>query len=366
MKKVNIKELLKKQQLEEDIEKLEKKKTDLKLQTDWEGKLLACQEAKKEADRKYKQVLKERNELLVEKDLIMEVNKYQPKYINIKKRSNQKGEAIANLAIADWHAEESVKKSEVQGKNEYNLKIMEKRAMKIWPIFCRLVEIERHATDIKKAVIYALGDFLSGLIHDDLMMSNNLTPAEVLLLLEDIMFTGFKYIKEKGKFEEIDIICHPGNHSRYTKGKAIHYKGQVKKTFEWILYHSLAKSFDRAGIKGINFIIPESTIYINYQYGWGIRSQHGHNFKYNGGIGGATVPINRKLLRWNEQEKSLLDVFGHLHQYDPHINYVQCGSLIGYNQLAMNQAFKYQDPSQAFFLIGKKRGVLQNRPIYVG
>ncbi len=186
------------------------------------------------------------------------------------------------------------------------------------------------------------------------------------MFVEDLLWAGLSYLEQHGKFQEIEVVCHPGNHSRYTKGRKIHHKGRPQKTFEWIAFHHLKKTFERARKHKVKFIIPPSTIYVNDQFGYKIRTQHGTDFTYQGGIGGESIPVNKKLLRWDKKENAYLDVFGHLHKYTTPYNYIICGSLIGYNEYAMDLGFEYEDPKQAFFLISKKRGLIANRPIYVG
>lgn len=364
MKGLNNKELSK-IKLQQEIEKLEKKKKDLDFISKYETKIASLTAAKNETNLKHKHALHDINKLESEIDLILEVDKHIPKNINIVKRGKVRGDAIANLCTGDWHFEESVKPEEVQYYNKFNPQIAEQRVKNLFSIGLRLVEIERYAADIRKLVIYIVGDLLSGLIHDDLRMSNTMLPAEAVLFIEDLLASGISFLESKGKFDEIEVICHTGNHSRYTQGKFIHHKGQAQKTFEWIIYHHLAKTFDRLNKHKIKFVIPRGSIYTTKEFKFPIRSQHGSNFKYSGGIGGAYIPINKKLLRWDKKENAYLNVFGHLHQYDTPRNYVQIGSLIGYNQYAQDMGYEYEPPKQAFFLIEKKLGLIVNRPIYV-
>ena len=361
-----IKLLKKKQKIEKEIKELEHKKKDLNFVVETERRVDASNAAKQEANKKYKQSLKIIQKLESEIDLILETDQYKPRKINIPSFKHSGSEGIANLCLADWHCEETVNPEEVMGYNKFNIKIAEERARKAIDVAFRLIEIERYAMSINKLVLYLLGDFLSGYIHEELMISNSITPAEAILFLEDILYSMISKLSSDKKFAVIDVICHPGNHSRYTNGRFIHHKGQAKKTFEWILYHNLAKTFNRVGNTRVNFIIPHGNIYVNREFKYPIRSQHGHNFKYAGGIGGAYIPINKKILRWNQKEQAYLDVFGHLHQFDAPRNYIQCGSLIGYNQYAQDCGYEYEPPKQALFFIEKKRGLVSTRPIYVG
>lgn len=362
MKKLS-KEKLKKIAIENKIKELEIKKNDADFVTAYDRKIEIANSSKLETQRKYKAVLKEIEKVNSEIDFILETKKFKVSNINLAKKSNSKSEGIANTVWSDWHIEEKILSSEILGYNSFNLNVAEKRTSNLMNTFIKLVDIDRYGINIPYAVIYLGGDFLSGYIHDELMESNNMTPAESVVYLEEKISSMLSGILAKGKFNKIKVICHTGNHTRYTKGKGYHHKGFPKKTFEWILYHNIARYFENNN--KIEFVIPEASQYINRQYDFDIRSLHGHQFKYNGGIGGAMVSINRKLLRWNKKQNVYLNVFGHLHEYDTPKDVIRNGSLVGYNQYAFDNGYEYQDPIQAYFLIGEKRGLVVNRPIYV-
>lgn len=60
-----------------------------------------------------------------------------------------------------------------------------------------------------------------------------------------------------------------------------------------------------------------------------------------------------------------LDVLGHLHQYTPMRRYVVNGSVVGFSPygMALSSFNKGEPPTQAFFLIDKKRRVTVHIPI---
>ena len=300
IKKEVIELLKKKQDLTDEIKVLEKKKSDIDFLTEHDKKVKGALLRAKTLKEKYNTVLSQNSALKERLDFILELDEYTPKQFNIRKKANPKGgEAIANLGTGDWHIEENVVKAEVQGLNEYNPGIAKARIIRMWEKFLTLVNIERYGVEINKVTVNILGDLISGYIHDDLMSTNTLAPSEATLLVEDLLFSGISYLLAHGKFTQIDVICHCGNHSRYTPGRKIHHKGQAKKTFEWIIYHQVAKTFRRLGDDRVNFVIPESSLYMNDQFGYNVRTSHGTSFNYQGGIGGESIPVNKKILRWN-------------------------------------------------------------------
>jgi hypothetical protein len=366
MKKLNKEEIElinKIQGLKSEVDELEAKKKDVDFVTDYEKKLSVSNSVKLEEQRKNKFLTKKIIELESEIDFRDQVSKFNVKHVQLFRKSNSKGIGIVNTNWSDWHFEEEVKSSEVLGYNSFNIGIAEKRTDNLLNTFLRLVEIDRCGIKIPYCVLDLFGDFFSSFIHDELIETNNMTPAESVIYLTEKLCSMISAIIGKGKFEKIRVICLTGNHSRYTKGRGYHYKGFPKKTFEWILYHNIAKYFDRNN--KVEFIIPDSTQYIDDQFGYKIRGLHGHQFKYNGGIGGAIVSINRKLLRWNKKQNVYLTVGSHLHEYNAGKDYIGNGSLVGYNQFALDNGYEYQPPIQSYFVISKKLGLIVNRPIYV-
>jgi hypothetical protein len=357
------KELLK-QKLEKEIVDLQRKRKDLDFVIKYEEKLASYESAKREAQQKYKKALKKTDALRSEIDLILDVDKFKPKNVFIQPKSNKgKAVGIANLITSDWHVEQRVDPDEVDGKNRFNPQIAEVRVQRFFEKGLRLVEIERSATKINTLVLGILGDLVSGYIHEDLMSTNFKTPPEAIVFCEELLYSGINYLIKNGKFDKIHIICQPGNHSRITP-KRHHTKGAAK-TLEWILFHNLAKTYERLNEHRVEFIIPKGYKYIHKEFDFPIRFCHGTFFKYNKGVGGATVSINRTLLRWNKSQPAYLNVHGHLHQYDPTRSYIQNGSLIGYTSMAAEEGYEYDEPKQTFFLIEKRYGLVVNRPIYL-
>jgi hypothetical protein len=363
MKKLDnekIKKLKEIQDLNNQIDDLTKKKEDMDFVIGYEKRIAQAVSAKKESDKKIKYLLSEKQKLESELDLALDVMNYKPKKINIRKKKYDKGQAIANTFWSDWHVEEEVKPEQVQFKNEFNLDVCKKRVVKLAQKTLNMLMIDKTSTKINKMVIYLGGDFISGYIHDDLQTTNLLTPAQAVVYAEELLYNNILFLLDNSELEEIEVICLCGNHSRYTKGK-IQYKDQPQKTFEWIMYHSLASKFkDNPGIR---FTIAHGINHVNYEFGYSINSLHGTDFIYNKGIGGPAVSINRTIAQ--NRDNYYLWVFGHLHGYEPSLNWMKNGSLIGFNQMAIAKGFPFQAPTQMYWLIHSDLGRICDRPIYL-
>lgn len=289
---------------------------------------------------------------LVEAELaIMSRIKTPRKAFKISRSGTAGSEATAFLIASDWHVEEVVLSSHVNGMNEFNRKVCEERVRRFFSHGLRLVEKERNATRIETLVLALLGDFISGSIHDELVEGNRLLPVYAILEVQEYLAGGIQYLLDNSDLKLV-IPCHSGNHGRMTK--KVHISTEAGNSLERMMYSSLAQRF--AHERRVAFVVSEG--YHSYLdvYGTVVRFHHGHAVKFGGGVGGLTVPLNKAVYGWNRGHRADLDVLGHFHQFFDGGNFIVNGSLIGYNDFALAIKASPEPPVQAFFLIDSKFG----------
>lgn len=312
-------------------------------------------------NKKYDTALKEIDKLKHELEIVRDIRGYKPKLFQIiPKKSTHTSEATANMIMSDFHCEERVIKETVNDLNEYNLDIAKMRAIKFFQNGLRLTEIERNGVRVDYLVLALLGDFLNGYLHDGDEENNDLSPTQSVLFMQDILISGIEFLIKNGGFKKIYIICKYGNHSRTGK---IKYETEYKNNYEWLMYHEIKKYFEKE--KRVEFIIPISYLYYFDIYNYTIRYHHGDGVKYNGGIGGLTIPLNKAIATWNKSKTPYLDCLGHFHTFFDGGNFIANGSGIGYNNFAVKMKFNFEEPKQTFFLIDSKRGKTITCPIYL-
>ncbi len=282
------------------------------------------------------------------------ISSYKPQAQKIKVDSG-KGEAVAFAIASDWHVEETVDKKSVSGLNEFNLDIAEDRITKFFQRTARMTEIQRNGAKIDNLVLALLGDLMTGYIHEELQESNSLSPTETVLWLIDRVTSGVKFLSQH--FDRITIPCVYGNHGRTTK-KPRHGTGAAN-SYEWMMYHILAKSL--SGVA--DFQISDGYhLYLDVA-GKTVRVHHGDGLKYQGGIGGLTIPVEKAIASWNKGITADLDVFGHWHQSQQNPKWVCNGSLIGHNAYSIAIKAPFEPPSQTYFLLDKRHGRTVTAPI---
>ena len=136
------------------------------------------------------------------------------------------------LMWSDLHAGEQVFKEQMGGVNEYDWSIMMQRHDRIIDAITSFKENRPYP--VKKLVIAGLGDMVTGDIHDELKITNEMVIMETALQLG---IDGAKFIERLVPlFEEIEFHGIVGNHGRMSKKPTA--KNQHD-NFDWMVYNLL-------------------------------------------------------------------------------------------------------------------------------
>ncbi len=260
-----------------------------------------------------------------------------------KARSN-KSEATAVLVLSDWHAEERVDPRTCRGLNEFDLSIAEKRITQLVQRASMLIEHERSLTGIRRICVAALGDFITGHIHDDLIEMTQMAP------LAAIRWVGERLNGVVGAMSEIApvlVATATGNHGRTTHKPRIATENEH--SYEQHMYLTLQAQEKRPHV---DWQVGAGYLNLVNLDGFMLRAHHGHALKFGGGIGGLTIPANKAIGNWNQAQKADLDIFGHWHTFSwlPY-RFVANGSLIGHNAFADRIRAEFQPPSQSLIIV---------------
>ncbi len=283
--------------------------------------------------------------------------------INIVPTRGVDSQAAACIMCSDWHLEEYVDPSTVNGLNEYNLDIAKVSVSNCFSNGLRLVEICQKDVHIDTIVLILNGDIINGYIHEEFVEDNLLSPTEASLLGLDLISSGINYLLHNSKCK-LKVICKFGNHGRTTIKSRV--ATGYKNSYEWMVFQLVAREF--RGNNRVEVVVDNS--YLTYVdiYGYTLRIHHGDNIGYQGGVGGVTIPLNKAIAQWNKHKTAYLDVVAHFHQLQldtGSFRYVMNGSIVGYNAYAIKIKAAFEEPKQGFFLIDSKRGKTITAPIFV-
>ena len=308
---------------------------------------------------KYKKALERIAALEAEREALLTIHSADVETTILPLEPSSTSEATAFALASDWHVEELVDPKTVQGMNKYNPKIAKERAEAFFQRIVRLTEKERQDVRIDNLVLALLGDFYSGAIHDSLPEICAMRPVKAVLYAQELIASGLRFLIDHGKYKRITVVCKVGNHSRITP--KLHVSSELGNSMEYAMYTSLAERFPE-----LKWVIEPSYHSYIVVYGKTVRLAHGWAIKSAGGVGGIYPSLLRAEYQWNLTRKADISVMGHFHHYTSvgRGSIIINGSLIGYTPYASAVARAgYEPPTQAFFLLDKKRGVTVQIPI---
>lgn len=271
-----------------------------------------------------------------------------------------KGSPYCAIACAsDWHLGEVIEKGQVNGLNEFNQEVAERRVKKF---FTKIPEyVDRYAPGIGMLAVWAGGDFISGHIHPDLSESNSISPTEECLWFRDLWSDGLATLLRRMPKTSIIIPTSIGNHGRTTPKMRVTTAAQT--SFEQMTYKMLARDWVKE--KRVEWRISPGYHNIVPLLGRRVRFHHGDAIQYQGGIGGITIPVKKAIAQWNKGDRCDLDIFGHFHEHISGNGFVGNGCLVGYSPFSLKIKAEYQPPTQSFIVFDAKHGLRYPIPIFV-
>ena len=262
------------------------------------------------------------------------------------------GQATAVIVLSDWHVEETVDPATVNGLNEFNLDIADRRIQKTFENAVTLLEAARKLSNIKDLVVALLGDFITGYIHEELQEQNALSPTEACLFVQDRIVGGLDFLRKHSGCRSLVVPTCFGNHGRTTPKLRI--ASEAANSYEWLLYKQLERYYKNDS----RVTWKVETGYHNWLniQGHDVRFHHGHAIKYAGGIGGPTVPILKALAGWDQARRAAFDLFGHLHwPLRDEAKFACNNSLIGFGPFSLRIKSRFTPPSQTLVVFDRKR-----------
>lgn len=258
--------------------------------------------------------------------------------------------ATAIAVLSDWHVEETVTLEQTSGANRFDLAIADKRIAELAERLSGLIEHERRLVNIDRIVLACLGDFVSGHIHEELVETTSMAPMEAMRWAAARLRSIIDMAADMAR--EVIVVTQPGNHGRSTD--RIRMSTEHQHSFEHNAYLMMAAAESR---KNVRWEIAEGYLgYLDLD-GFTVRYHHGHSIgRYQGGIGGITIPANKAIAAWNRGRRADLDIFGHWHQFGwLRGRYVSNGSLIGMNAFALRIRAEAEAPSQSLVIVDSSR-----------
>lgn len=286
-----------------------------------------------------------------------------PEWVLQPRRSGE-SESVPTLFLSDLHWGEVVDPAEVHNANEYNLAIAHDR---LRMCATSTIDLLRHHFGKMRypGIVMPLGgDIVSGDIHEELTATNALAIMPTVLDVWGALVWMIETMADE--FGRVFLPCVTGNHGRSTK--FIRAKGRCHTSYEWLLYHFLAKHFEKDA--RIQFMIPTSPDCLYQVYGHRYLLTHGDQFRGGDGIIGPLGPLTRGNKKKQARNVSIhreydTMIAGHWHTYISLMKLIVNSSLKGYDEYAASGNFDYEPPQQALWLTHPQRRITIAAPVQV-
>lgn len=208
-----------------------------------------------------------------------------PKWLKGAKRPHAGLLGVPTLFCSDWHWGEVVRPTELGGVNDFNLEIAHKRVHRMVDTAIDLLRNHLVGARYDGIVLILGGDMVSGNIHDELTITNELPIMPVIVDLYGILISVITRLADE--FGHVFLPCVAGNHGRNTRKPVS--KERWGTSFDWLLYSLLAKHF--AGDKRVTFDIPEGPDCEFRVYQHRYLLTHGDQFRGGDGLIGPLGPL---------------------------------------------------------------------------
>jgi hypothetical protein len=288
-----------------------------------------------------------------DRELILSPIKYKP--ISLKKELpiNPGHKETLAAAWSDFHIAETVNLEDSNGINVYNSIIGANRFWDHVQTQKKIATIHSSLYPIEQYWIQMLGDMISGSIHEELRLTNDLTDQAAIILASRLLQMGIVEIKALGIPIRIDTVV--GNHPRTTI--KVPTKQQARTSMDWVLYEMLATHF--AKDDQVDIHVHTGQLAVVNQYGWRYVLEHGIDWK-NGAEEAFEDriralfddPVYRKATGLTGAAFDQI-VIGNLHKPAFLERTIKNGSLIGQNELGQAWRLKPIKAAQLMWGISK-------------
>lgn len=263
------------------------------------------------------------------------------------------------VLLSDVHCEEVVRAETVNGLNSFDLNVCDARLTELQERFFAMLEHERQLARVDRVVLWFGGDLISGMIHPELAEENSLHPLAAIRWIGQRLRGFLDAVADAA--QEVVVATSCGNHGRTTEKLRTN---EADTSYEHHLYLTMRAAEARPNVR---WQVGEG--HLNYLDldGFKVRFCHGHAVRYQGGIGGIHVPLNKAIAAWDTTERADLTCLGHWHQFSwgRAGRYVSNGSVIGHSAYAVRIKATYEPPCQAAIVIDHgRREVTKAYPLF--
>ena len=270
-------------------------------------------------------------------------------------RNPGRPESVVAL-VSDYHIGECVDFEETGGLNHYDFDTFMRRWQYHVDSIGGVCFGKLTGYDFPELVICALGDMVSGIIHEELVETSDGTLMDWLIDGSYVLAQGIRQLA--AEFPTVRVEWHFGNHGRVTQ------KPRYKRrwvNYDYLLGHMI--ELQLSGQSNVTFLNHRSFWSLAEVQGHHLLNLHGDNIRGWGGI--PLYGVNRAVANLtallNSQRKRFDVVnLGHFHQTAllerTDADVILNGSAIGGNEFSYGALFAGNKPRQVLYGMHPERG----------
>lgn len=267
-------------------------------------------------------------------------------------RPGVRSESVPILLCSDWHCGAVVRAESVNNLNSYDVEEFHRRAGNLFANALKVVRMVRSSCEVRQMVLWLGGDLIDNWLHPEQAQTQELSPTQQLIECERAIVAGIDHLLEHGGFDRIVIPCSYGNHGRTTP--KMQADNAHATSYEWLMYQSLRRHYRHQ--ERIEWRISDGNILYVEALGKVLRFHHGDACRYQGGIGGLTIPLQKWVHRQDQGIRADHSFFGHFHQLTMGTGWSVNGSLIGPTAYGLKLGFSPERPQQLLRFLDSERG----------
>lgn len=267
--------------------------------------------------------------------------------------------AVADLS--DLHIGEVVRPDETEGWGLFNWQIAQERMFKYAEKIVGWVQMHRHAFTIDDLYVLGKGDYITGAIHDELMMTNEF-PAPVQAVNAGSLIGEF-LLRLAPHFQNIHFIgVGADNHGRLTRKPQAKLKASNNYSF---VVHALAEAYSKRA-ENIDFVFASGMKWVQEIAGHRFLIEHSDTVKAVMGIPyyGMERMVGKEARRRMNEISKAFHYWSIGHWHVPGVvsgNILINGALTGTTEYD-HSAGRSGGPAQVSYLVHPKYGMFDWTP----
>jgi hypothetical protein len=288
-----------------------------------------------------------------------------PRWLREGRKRGASGRGTACIPLSDLHLDEDVNPAELLGLNAFNRPVAEAR-LRRWAIKA-VEQADRFPHEWDGALVPALGDLVTGDIHDELVRTNADVLPGTMVHWAPLLAAAYQAVADRYGRVHVPVLV--GNHGRL--GKRMQFKTRGRASWDWLLMQMVRAHLARD--ERFTWEFCEGSYMFVEVYGRHVFLSHGDEVKGgNNALTGVWGPLSKvwrgagKLGAQHRIQPSYA-VCGHWHQLTlAHSRGIVCnGSLKGPDEFTMGLRLDPEPAQQAWWVETPGHGPTVSGPLFV-